>query len=111
MDDSVRAELQAKINAEIPADQQFKVIFYKVSAEKDEDPGDLGRAMIIHAMHRLELQTMRRMIEDSRLSKDFCLAKRNSGYVPVRVVLQVCDTELLCARCRCENHKTVSASI
>jgi hypothetical protein len=77
MEDATRLDLERKINAEMPDHQRFKVVCYQLKADEDEDPGDLGRAKIIHEMQLLELDTMRQMIETSRLSVDL-LAKDGS---------------------------------
>lgn len=82
LQDGVAREIEEKINEEMPPHQKFRVITYRLSGEDDEDPGDLGRAKIIQEMHLLELETMRAMIADSRLSismlaKDGSLQYRN----------------------------------
>lgn len=77
-------ELEAKINREMPDALRFKVIRYDYDSKSDKDPGDLGRAMIIHEMQILELNTIRDMIsklliqETRMLVKDGGLQYRDS---------------------------------
>lgn len=79
-EDNVR-ELEEKINREMTAQFQFCVKRYKV--DDDKDPADLGRAKIIHEMQKLELETIRNMIQaqeirEKMLVKDGGLQYRDS---------------------------------
>ena len=57
-------DLEQKINNEMPENEKFRVVRYNYDSDGDKDPGDLGRAMIIHEMQMLELKTIKRMIEN-----------------------------------------------
>gem|GEM_PF-1248807 len=69
------SDLSEQINAELCEKHHFKIIRYDYSSKEDKDPGDLGRAMIIDTMQRLELQTIRAMIQRNMISDRAMLAK------------------------------------
>ncbi|RII29901.1 MAG: hypothetical protein CXR30_08875 [Geobacter sp.] len=68
-------DIEGKINKELPQNQHFKVVRYDFESKEDKDPGDLGRAMIIHEMQLLELYTIRDMIRQNLIRDRQMLAK------------------------------------
>jgi len=68
-------DLEYKINSEMPNDQRFRIVRYDYQSKSDKDPADLGRAMIIHEMHMLELKTIREMISGHLIDCERMLVK------------------------------------
>lgn len=68
-------DLERKINGEMPDNQHFRIVRYDYQAKDEKDPADLGRAMIIHEMQILELETIREMIKDHLIRDDSMLVK------------------------------------
>lgn len=68
-------DIENKINQEIDPKFQFRIVRYDYSKEEDVDPGDKGRAMIIHEMQILELKKIREMIDRNLLKPDRMLVK------------------------------------
>ena len=68
-------DLEDKINAEMSEKRQFRVVRYNYTSKADKDPGDLGRAMIIHEMQMLELKAIRNMIQENIIQDNRMLVK------------------------------------
>lgn len=69
------ADLQQKINSQLDPKFKFRIVRYDSQSDDDKDPADLGRAVILHEMHLLELQTIRKMIQANLIRHDSMLAK------------------------------------
>lgn len=67
--------LQEAINSALGGPSAFRLVRYDHTKANDQDPGDLGRALIIHEMQMLELHTIREMIKRNLISSDKMLAK------------------------------------
>ena len=75
IDEDNSEDLESKINKEIDSKFQFRIVRYKYDINEDSDPGDKGRAMIIHEMQMLELKTIREMINMNLINKYHMLVK------------------------------------
>jgi len=79
-------DLEQKINTQMDARYHFRIVSYDYKSKDDKDPGDLGRAMIIHEMQMLELKTIREMIRNSFI-QSHCMLVKDGG-------LQYRDTKI-----------------
>ncbi|MBN2285967.1 MAG: hypothetical protein JXI43_05925 [Tissierellales bacterium] len=86
LDEENVTDLEYKINNELPEKDRFRLIRYDYQSKEDKDPGDLGRAMIIHEMQTLELKTIRKMI-NMHLIRDYSMLVKDGG-------LQYRDTKI-----------------
>lgn len=68
-------DIADKINSEFTEKHHFSIVRYDYSSKEDKDPGDLGRAMIIHEMQMQELRTIREMIQQNMIHDKAMLAK------------------------------------
>jgi len=68
-------ELQEKMKQGMAAHQQFSLVRYNYDAKAEKDPRDLARAMIIHEMQMLELNTIREMIRNNLIDPKMMLVK------------------------------------
>ncbi|PWU08714.1 MAG: hypothetical protein C5B50_29025 [Verrucomicrobia bacterium] len=75
IDDDNAADLQEKINSQLDPKYKFRIVRYDQDSDDDKDPADLGRAVILHEMHLLELYTIRKMIQANLVRHDSMLAK------------------------------------
>ncbi|MGE4421665.1 MAG: hypothetical protein AB7D39_05155 [Pseudodesulfovibrio sp.] len=73
LSDAEVKEIEGKINKELLTEYHFTVVCY--SLKEDKDPGDLGRAKIIHEMQLLELETIHEMIKQNLITDRRMLAK------------------------------------
>ncbi len=68
-------DLERKINDAMPENRAFRIVRYDYQSKSDKDPGDLGRAMIIHEMQVLELKTIKKMIRNHAIQASKMLVK------------------------------------
>ena len=75
LDEENAKDLEGKINAAMPENRVFRIVRYDYQSKADKDPGDLGRAMIIHEMQILELKTIKKMIRNHAIQDTRLLVK------------------------------------
>jgi len=75
LDEENASDLENKINNVMPENQAFRIVRYDHQSKSDKDPGDLGRAMIIHEMQKLELRTIKKMIRNNTIYNTRILVK------------------------------------
>ena len=75
LDEENAKDLEEKINAAMPDNRAFRIVRYDYQSKSDKDPGDLGRAMIIHEMQMLELKTIKMMIRNHAIQDARMLVK------------------------------------
>jgi hypothetical protein len=75
LDEENAKDLERKINIAMQGNQKFRIVRYSYQSKSDKDPGDLGRAMIIHEMQKLELETIKKMIRNHAIQDGRMLVK------------------------------------
>ncbi len=75
IDEDNAKDLETNINEEIDPKFRFRIVRYKFNINEDSDPGDKGRAMIIHEMQMLELKIIREMINKNFIHPSHLLVK------------------------------------